>query len=188
MIQSASSRIAERLNWRTISFLLENLVFLLIGLQARGIIDEVAATGPAAGVVVVACLATLATVILTRIAWVFPARFLLVRPAPRRADRRAGRRGATPPCLGWAGMRGVVTLAAAFVIPADFAQREVLVLIALVVTAGTLFIQGLTLPWLVRGSGCPGPTPARTPSRAPRSSRRPARAGRDVAGEPVRGG
>ena len=158
VIQSASSRIAERLNWRTISFLLENLVFLLIGLQARGIIDEVAATGPAAGVVVVACLATLATVILTRIAWVFPARFLLVRPAP---DAQTGEQASWryTAVLGWAGMRGVVTLAAAFVIPTDFAQREVLVLIALVVTAGTLFIQGLSLPWLVRVLRLPGPDP-----------------------------
>ena len=158
VIQSASSRIAERLNWRTISFLLENLVFLLIGLQARGIIDEVAATGPAADVVVVACLATLATVILTRIAWVFPARYLLVRPG---ADAQTGERASWryTAVLGWAGMRGVVTLAAAFVIPTDFAQREVLVLIALVVTAGTLFIQGLTLPWLVRVLRLPGPDP-----------------------------
>ena len=59
VIQSASSRIAERLNWRTISFLLENAVFLLIGLQARGIIDAVAEGELGWGVVVGACLATL---------------------------------------------------------------------------------------------------------------------------------
>jgi len=59
--------------------------------------------------------------------------------------------------LGWAGMRGVVTLAAAFVIPERFPQRDLLVLIALVVTAGTLFIQGLTLPWLVRRLRLLGP-------------------------------
>ena len=158
VIQSASSRIAERLNWRTISFLLENLVFLLIGLQARSIIDQVAESGPAASVVLLACTAALATVILTRLVWVIPARYLLVWPG------RDGETGEHPSwaytaVVGWAGMRGVVTLAAAFVIPPDFAQREVLVLIALVVTAGTLFLQGLTLPWLVRRLRLPGPDP-----------------------------
>jgi CPA1 family monovalent cation:H+ antiporter len=156
VIQSAPSRIAERLNWRTISFLLENLVFLLIGLQARGIIDAVADSGVSASVVVLACAATLATVILSRIVWVFPSRFLLVRPVP---DLQTGElpswRSTT--VLAWAGMRGVVTLAAAFVIPADFDQREVLILVALVVTAGTLFLQGLSLPWLVRRLRLRGP-------------------------------
>ena len=52
--------------------------------------------------------------------------------------------------LGWAGMRGVVTLAAAFVIPEDTPHREVLLLIAFTVVAGTLFIQGLSLPLLAR--------------------------------------
>jgi hypothetical protein len=61
--------------------------------------------------------------------------------------------------LGWAGMRGVVTLAAAFAIPERFAYRETLILVALVVTAGTLFVQGLTLPWLVRRLQIPSPDP-----------------------------
>ena len=56
-------------------------------------------------------------------------------------------------------MRGVVTLAAAFVIPADTPDREVLLLIAFTVVAGTLFIQGLTLPWLARRLHVPSPDP-----------------------------
>jgi CPA1 family monovalent cation:H+ antiporter len=56
-------------------------------------------------------------------------------------------------------MRGVVTLAAAFAIPADSPHREVLLLVALVVTGGTLLIQGLTLPWLVRRLRVPAPDP-----------------------------
>jgi CPA1 family monovalent cation:H+ antiporter len=56
-------------------------------------------------------------------------------------------------------MRGVVTLAAAFVIPADTRYREVLLLIAFTVVAGTLFLQGLTLPWLARRLQVPGPDP-----------------------------
>ena len=57
-------------------------------------------------------------------------------------------------------MRGVVTLAAAFVIPEDTPHRDVLLLIAFTVTAGTLFIQGLSLPWLARRLRVPSPDPA----------------------------
>src|SRR5262245_59613782 len=60
----------------------------------------------------------------------------------------------------WAGMRGVVTLAAAFVLPADTPQRAVLVLAAFVVVAGTLLIQGMTLPGLIRRLRLPRPDPA----------------------------
>lgn len=57
-------------------------------------------------------------------------------------------------------MRGVVTLAAAFVIPAEQPHREVLLLIAFTVTAGTLFLQGLSLPWVARRLGAAAPDPA----------------------------
>ena len=56
-------------------------------------------------------------------------------------------------------MRGVVTLAAVFALPEDTPQREVLVLIAMVVTAGTLLLQGFSLPWLARRLGVHGPDP-----------------------------
>jgi monovalent cation/hydrogen antiporter len=159
VLQTAQSRIAERLNWRTIAFLLENAVFLLIGLQARWIFEG-AAGGPVSNWRILAiCLATLAAVVLLRIVWVFPARYLIIRPGP---DAQTGQR---PPwtytfVLGWAGMRGVVTLAAAFVIPEDTPNREVLLMMALTVVAGTLFLQGMTLPPLARLLRVPGPDPA----------------------------
>src|SRR6478736_9639231 len=61
--------------------------------------------------------------------------------------------------LVWAGMRGVVTLAAAQTLPYDTPQRSLLVLIAFVVAAGSLVVQGGTLPWVVRrlGLGSSGP-------------------------------
>ncbi|PZQ50233.1 MAG: sodium:proton antiporter, partial [Phenylobacterium zucineum] len=147
LLQTAKSRITERTNWKTIAFLLENLVFLLIGLQAKWIVGDVVRSGVPVALVVGVCLATLGAVILLRLVWVFPARYLLIRPGPEPAT---GRR---PPAantfiLGWAGMRGVVTLAAAFVIPPATPYREVLLLAAFTVVAGTLFIQGLSLPWL----------------------------------------
>ena len=106
-----------------------------------------------------------------RLVWVFPARYLIVRPGP---DPTTGRR---PPwtytfVLGWAGMRGVVTLAAAFVIPEDARYREVLLLMAFTVVAGTLFIQGMSLPWLARRLRVPAPTRRRTRWPAPPCSSR----------------
>jgi Na+/H+ antiporter len=158
VLQTASSRIAERLNWRTIAFLLENVVFLLIGLQARWIIQDVQDSGVAMSDVVKLCLATFVTVVVLRLVWVFPARFLLVRPE---ADRETGEVPSwrSTMVLGWAGMRGVVTLAAAFAIPESFEYRETLILAALVVAAGTLFVQGSTLPTLVRRLRLPAPDP-----------------------------
>ncbi len=158
ILQTAQSRIAERMNWSSIGFLLESSVFLLIGLQARTIIGDAVGGEVTITRVLVVCAATLVAVIVLRIVWVFFARYLLVRPGP---DGVTGRK---PPwtytfLLGWAGMRGVVTLAAAFVIPKDTPHRDVLLLIAFTVTAGTLFLQGLSLPWVARRLKVPSPDP-----------------------------
>jgi Na+/H+ antiporter len=155
VLQTASSRIAEQLTWRTVGFLLENAVFLLIGLQASRILGEVADSELTTGRIVAVCLAVLVAVIALRFAWVFPARWALDKL--ERRDRPVPR--AYVVVVGWAGMRGVVTLAAAFAIPRDAPHREVLLLVALVVTAGTLLLHGTTLPWLARRLGVPGPDP-----------------------------
>jgi monovalent cation/hydrogen antiporter len=159
ILQTAQSRIAERLNWRTIAFVLENAVFLLIGLQASSIVRGAGEGDLTWGRIIGLCAATLIACIVLRLVWVFPARYLIVRPGP---DPVTGRR---PPwtytfMLGWAGMRGVVTLAAAFVIPEDTPHREVLLLMAFSVVIGTLVIQGMSLPWLARRLRVPGPDPA----------------------------
>lgn len=159
ILQSAQSRMAERTNWKTIAFVLENAVFLLIGLQAAWIIQDAGDSTLGWARIAAVCGAALAAVVLLRLLWVFPARYLLVRPGndPVTGDR-------TPWTytflLGWAGMRGVVTLAAAFVIPTDTPHREVLLLVAFTVVAGTLFLQGLSLPWLARTLDVPSPDPA----------------------------
>jgi len=157
IIQVAQSRIAERMNWRSIAFLLEGGVFLLIGLQARSIIRDAGQDDLGGWRIALICALTLVTVIVLRLVWVFVSRYLLIRPGPDET-------GKVPPwtytfLIGWAGMRGVVTLAAAFVIPSGMAHREVLLLIAFTVTAGTLFLQGLTLPWVARVLRVPAPDP-----------------------------
>ncbi|HET8560142.1 MAG TPA: Na+/H+ antiporter [Marmoricola sp.] len=158
VLQTARSRIAARTNWRAIAFVLENSVFLLIGLQARTILTGLTSGSIRPLYVVVVCAATLATVVLLRLVWMFLARYLLVRPG-------TGTRHQIPDwryslLLGWAGMRGVVTLAAAFVIPVTVPHQEVLLLAAFAVTAGTLFLQGLTLPMVARRLRVPSPDPS----------------------------
>ena len=158
ILQDAQSRIAERTNWRTVAFILENAVFLLIGLQAEWILADVGESDLSAARIAAVCGLTLAAVIVLRLVWVFPVRYLLVRPG---LDPVTGKQ---PPwtytfLLGWAGMRGVVTLAAAFVIPEDTEHREVLLLIAFTVVAGTLLIQGLSLPVIARRLKVPSPDP-----------------------------
>ncbi len=156
LIQSGTSRLFERTNWTTISYVLENAVFLLIGMQIRSIVDGVDNSEVSIMLIVTTSAAVLFAVMALRLVWMFPATYLpRLIPKVRAADP-------SPPwqvtvILGWTGMRGVVTLAAVFLIPPETPQREVLVLVAFVVTVGTLLLQGLTLPWLVRKLKVPGP-------------------------------
>jgi monovalent cation/hydrogen antiporter len=155
VIQSGQSRLSERVNWATIEFLLENTVFLMIGLQARRIIDANSRSDLPGLQIAGFCVAVLAGVILIRLVWV-----LGTRPVLFRRDRDTG--DPTAPwsyalVIGWAGLRGVVTLATAFLIPEGVPFRETLIFAATVVTAGTLLLQGLTLPLLVRALGLRGP-------------------------------
>ncbi len=156
VIQSGQSRLSERVNWATIQLLLENAVFLLIGLQARNVLDDVANSPISTLRIAMFCVAALIGVIVIRMIWVLVTRALLFR--------RSGRDTVLPPwshsvVIGWAGLRGVVTLAAALLIPVTIEHSEILVLAAMVVTAGTLLLQGLTLPALVRRLHLKGPDP-----------------------------
>lgn len=158
-IQSAPSRVTERVIWRTVQFLLESVVFLLIGLQLRGLLDAARTGEIAGGRVALLCLGVVLAVVVVRLLWIFPAAYLpRLVPAIAAAEAR-------PPwqhvaVVGWAGMRGVVTLAAAFGLPADTPAREALLVAAFAVVAGTLLIQGASLPALVRILGVRGPDPA----------------------------
>ncbi|WP_338758850.1 Na+/H+ antiporter [Nocardia vulneris] len=153
--QSAASRIAERTNWRTIQFILESSVFVIIGLQVRAILEGAWSSGLDHRTLVLTAVAVLMTVMLARPLWIFPWSLLV---------RRLGRSGTVPlehsTVVSWAGMRGVVTLAAVLLLPEDTPQLPVLKLLALVVVAGTLLMQGTSLPWLVRLIRLRGPSRA----------------------------
>ena len=151
-----ASRLSQRSNWATVQFLLENSVFLLIGLQVRSIIEATSGDSLGAARIWGACAVILVAVLVLRPIWVFPAIYLpRLMPKIRKADPAPPWQ--LPTIVSWAGMRGVVTLAAVFALPEDVAHRSVLVLAALGVVAGTLVVQGLSLPWLVRILGVRGP-------------------------------
>jgi CPA1 family monovalent cation:H+ antiporter len=157
-LQSASSRLAEQVNWRTITFVLENAVFLLIGLQVSQVVQN--ATSGDFGVrrLVLICGMVLLATLVTRIVWTFAAT-AVYRFGPRRMRERSWP-WAYATLVSWAGMRGVVTLAAAFALPEETQHRDVLVLAAFAVVGGTLLVNGTTLPWLVRRLDVAGPDPA----------------------------
>lgn len=154
VVQTAQSRLSERTNWTTIQFLLQNAVFLLIGLQARRIVDSVHTSSLGWPAIAGVCVAAFGAVVLVRMGGVAAGRVLLLN---RPEDRRS--RWSETMIIGWAGMRGVVTLAAAFLLPSHTPHRPVLIFVAMTVTAGTLLLQGLTLPILARKSSLRGPTP-----------------------------
>ncbi len=155
--QTAIGRMSARINWNTVQFLLENAVFLLIGLQMRTIFDGAANSPIGWPLIIVACAAVMITVIAARIVWCAPSALIAIK-VDDTSERLTARETAV---LSWAGMRGVVTLAAAFILPTDFPDREVLVFAAMVVVAGSLLIQGSTLPALARLLRVEGPN-ART--------------------------
>jgi monovalent cation/hydrogen antiporter len=133
--------------WQMVTFVVNGLAFLLIGLQLPGVLEEVSGRPP--GQLIGLAVAIVATVIVVRLAWVFPATYL-----PRWLSASLADRDPAPPprvvlVMGWAGMRGAVSLAAALALPASVPERDLLVFLAFVVILATLVGQGLTLPILI---------------------------------------
>ncbi|WFE64960.1 Na+/H+ antiporter [Micromonospora sp. WMMD714] len=151
LLLSAASRLQTGAFWRLVQFLLEGLVFLLVGLQLPEVLQDLdEPTGRLVGITA----AVLAAVVLTRFVWVFPATYL-ARLVPRLRQRDPAPPVQFPIVIGWAGMRGVVTLAAALGLPLTLAgeqpyQRALFIWLAFAVIMATLLGQGATLPWLAR--------------------------------------
>jgi monovalent cation/hydrogen antiporter len=138
--------------WQTVIWLINAFVFMLIGLQLPAILEAVLAVYDPAQLVGLG-LAVSTTVIVARIVWVYPASYL-----PRFLSARIRARDPYPPgravfIVSWAGMRGVVSLAAAFALPPDFPSRDLILFLTFCVIAATLVGQGLSLPWLIRRLG-----------------------------------
>lgn len=154
-VASAEARVAERLNWRTIQFLLENAVFLFIGLNLAGILEGAVQSGPGLWQTVLICAGILFALIASRFAWVM-ATTLLYRKGPQRLRERSWAWG-NGVVVASAGVRGVVTLAAVFLLPPETPSREYLQFLAFFVVVASL-LGGLTLPWLIRRLKLPRPS------------------------------
>jgi CPA1 family monovalent cation:H+ antiporter len=154
---SYATRLQDDAVWRALQLLLESFAFLLIGLQLPKVVGELA--GVPAATLLTASAGVLATVIGVRILWVFLVTYLPLLPMLRRG--RAPR-PAHVFVVAWAGMRGVVSLAAAFAVPLTtlagdpLPGRPQLVFLTFVVVIGTLLLHGLTLPWVIRAFGVEG--------------------------------
>jgi CPA1 family monovalent cation:H+ antiporter len=140
--------------WEILNFLLNVLLFGLIGLQLRPIMDSLSGRGDwsLVGEATVIVLAVIAL----RIIWVFPATYV-----PRWLFAGLRARDPSPPLrypafVAWNGMRGAVTIAAALLIPlrtdagAPFPERDLIIFFAFAVVLGTLVVQGLSLPAVIR--------------------------------------
>jgi CPA1 family monovalent cation:H+ antiporter len=144
---SADTRQAAGAVWEFIEFVLNSLVFILIGLQLNAILGRLESHSTASLLGFALLLA--AVLIVSRFVWVMPATWL-----PRLLPA-VGRRDPMPPLshvtvICWAGMRGVVSLAAALALPVDFPSRDLLVFLAFCAILATLVLQGTTLGWLIR--------------------------------------
>jgi len=150
-LMPARIRIPSYAVWEALVFALNILAFIFIGLQLRPILETL---DPAdRGRYVAVAGAVILTVIVVRFAW-----HMSFNAVIRWRDRRFGFHPPRPmlrPSVGsglvicWAGMRGIVTLAAALALPADFPARDLIVFTAFSVVLGTLLIQGLTLKKLL---------------------------------------
>jgi monovalent cation/hydrogen antiporter len=149
-ILDAENRMEAQAVWRSAVFLMEAAVFILIGLALRKVIEELGGFGPTLTSALPQALIVTAAMITARFIWVFPATYLprLLIPSLRARDPYPP--ASIPVIIGWAGMRGVVSLAAALALPVGFPGRDFIILTTFVVIAVTVLLQGATLGPLVR--------------------------------------
>ena len=149
-ISTPASRLRGYAFWEVLVFLLNAFLFVLVGLQLPGILED-----QDRSTLTLIALAVLisAIVIGTRLVWIHTTPYV-IRALDRRESQRARRVGWRPRMVaGWSGLRGAVSLAAALALPLDFPQRDLLIFLTVAVIFATLVLQGLTLPWLIRRLG-----------------------------------
>src|SRR6266550_3048967 len=151
---SSNTRLQANAVWNVLVFLLNGLVFLLIGLQLRSILDTIASRAPLS-LLWEALLISLA-VIAVRIAWVFPAAYLPRLISPRLRDRDPFPGWRQVAMVAWIGMRGGLSLVAALALPLSltagqpFTQRDLVIFFTFAVILVTLVGQGLSLVPIIR--------------------------------------
>jgi CPA1 family monovalent cation:H+ antiporter len=148
--ESAQTRLVSGTAWDIVELLVTGAAFAFVGLELRAVAATV--PGDLSELITQAVLIT-ALVVVVRFAWIFPVASIDQKLRARKDSEAepVGWRERT--VASWAGMRGVVTLAAVLALPAGFPERDRLVFISFVVITVTLLLQGLTLPLLVRRLG-----------------------------------
>ncbi len=147
-LATAPTRLLGFSFWEVLVYLANAVLFILVGLQLRPILEELAGT-PVAVLVAQGALVS-AVVVAVRVGWGFSFPYLvrLLDRRPSQIMRRVGAKGRL--LLGWSGMRGAVSLAAALALPLDFPLRNLILFLTFSVILVTLVVQGLTLPALIR--------------------------------------
>jgi Na+/H+ antiporter len=142
-LTSVATRLQGEALWNIVAFVLNALVFVLVGLQLSSILDRL--NGPSAGQLTWWAVLVTGTVILTRVVWL-----------PIFAWRNRHKPFTHTFLISWAGMRGAVSLAAALALPlvtnagTPFPHRDLIIFLTFCVILGTLVLQGLTLPAVIR--------------------------------------
>jgi CPA1 family monovalent cation:H+ antiporter len=156
-----ATRLQEEAVWKMVAFVLESAVFALIGLQLPVVLRGL---GQYEGVEAAwYAVAVFLVVVAARFVWVYPATFLPRLLSARIREREQNPTWKGPFIIAWAGMRGVVSLAIAFSIPLTmhdgeepFPHRNLILFLTFTTVIGTLVVQGLTLPPLIRLLKFPG--------------------------------
>jgi monovalent cation/hydrogen antiporter len=160
LVTSPATRLQAYAVWEILVFIVNAFLFALLGLQFHDLVNGL--DGFSAGTLVGYGALVCGTVILLRIAWAAPFTYLtreVFHPSRRRHDDWSWQ---GPMLVGWTGMRGAVSLAAALAIPLEtdagtpFPARDLIIFLTFCVILGTLVLQGLTLPSIIRKLRFPG--------------------------------
>ncbi|MEU4997161.1 Na+/H+ antiporter [Streptomyces sp. NPDC021622] len=154
------TRLQEAAVWKVVAFILESAVFALIGLQLPLVLKGLGEYSGAQAVWY--ALGVFFFVVAMRFVWSYPATYLPRLFSRRIRERESDMDWRRPLIVSWAGMRGVVSLAIAFSIPLvmddgePFPARNLVLFLTFTTVIGTLVVQGLSLPWLIRVLKLPG--------------------------------
>ncbi len=146
---SSDARVVAAGAWQMVLFLLNGLVFMLIGLQLPSVVRDL---DPDLGRLALITSAIALAVVVSRFVWVYPATYVpRLIPAVKRRDPN-------PPwqavfVVAWSGLRGVVSLAAALALPLSFPERDLILFLVFAIILVTLVGQGLTLPLVIHKLG-----------------------------------
>ena len=153
VVFTASVRIRAGAFWHVMVFLMEAMIFILIGLSLRGVLERVGGFETVVSTMTVPIIGVVVAMTLARFVWIFgcDAILALLDRMGIATDDPLGPRAAT--VMSWAGMRGVVTLAVALTVPETMPGRDLMLVAAFAAILVTVLLQGTTLGLVIRAAG-----------------------------------